>query len=94
MEHESINCEGIEDGDEIIGERESHEMIRKLTAYEKHVREHLNSQVKVFSARDYSQEFLESLIPGGIGPRIVIKTPDYIIQDRPNSFGTWSRRHK
>ena len=94
MEHESIDGDGIEDGDEIIGERESHEMIRKLTTYEKHVREQLNSQVKVFSTKDYSQEFLESLIPGGVGPRVVISTTDYIIQNRPNSFGTWSRRHK
>jgi len=94
MKHELMDSENIEDGDEIIGERESHEIIRKLTAYERNVLESLSSQVKVFSAKDYSQEFLEGLIPGGMGLRIVIKTPDYIIQDRPNSFGTWSRRYK
>jgi hypothetical protein len=50
--------------EELIGEREHAEIIRKLDVYEKEAKSRLDCQVRTFIASEYSQVFLENLIPG------------------------------
>lgn len=59
-EEEGTGLDGLEE----YTRAECEALMARMDAYEAEVKAYLDSQVKVFTSEEYSQEFLRSLIPG------------------------------